>query len=361
LATYVKGEENITRKVIIDEHCAITTHRAVNLTHIDEWAKQRNEAEKVVAERLQFHEEEVAAAVNGSIKKTTLRKYRKTKRAFDALVVAKDVLQALAESLPRWLGKEGKIQLDPHIHAQLQKLIKAARIVAGKRKRMPTTSEWEKAVFENGQPKAIPLRALTAIALTLEHGDGFVRNSQLNVVDTSNCYDAIIDYNAIVLDATPSQTIIDMVKSSGGEVHMPVVKQHVKIYRHPTRFWGTMAWSLDNPRRSEEEAKYIALLKHHYVKNKIAFLMHRPAREFFHYDPKSENTRRMINDIDPTLKDEPLPIGHWGLDHRAHNQWTGKNMVIIGSFWPPQSSLARIVHGRPCCCPFCWGQPKSMA
>jgi len=160
LATYVKGEENITRKVIIDEHCAITTHRAVNLTHIDEWAKQRNEAEKVVAERLQFHEEEVAAAVNGSIKKTTLRKYRKTKRAFDALVVAKDVLQALAESLPRWLGKEGKIQLDPHIHAQLQKLIKAARIVAGKRKRMPTNVRMGKAVFENGQPKAIPTACL---------------------------------------------------------------------------------------------------------------------------------------------------------------------------------------------------------
>ena len=327
LATYATGSgDGVPRRVIIDEKCALTTHREISFEHIDRWARQRDEAELAVARSVQFYLEEAEAIVNfgsqSNKKKEALKKYRKAKRVLDALIAAKAVLQSLAEALPKWLGKEGKISLDANIHEQLQQLIKAAQIVAGKKKRVPTTSEWEKAVFDKGAAKVIPLRALTAIALTLEHGDGFVRDGKLHVVDTSSCYDAVIDYGAIVLDATPSRTVIDLIKSAGGEVHLPVAKQNVRIYRHPTRFWGTTPWNktMKENRRNEEEERYFKLLSHHHGQDSnTAFLLHKNAREFF-----DEEHSGVFN------------VGHWGADHRAHNRWAGKNMVIVGSFWPPK-------------------------
>ena len=327
LATYVNGNgDSVPRRVIMDEKCALTTHREITFEHIDRWARQRDEAELAVARNVEFYREEAEAIVdfNGQSpkKKEALKKYRKAKRVLDALIAAKAVLQSLAEALPKWLGKEGKIQLDATIHEQLQQLIKAALIVAGKKKRVPTTSEWEKAVFDKGAAKVIPLRALTAVALTLEHGDGFVRDGKLHVVDTSSCYDAVIDYGAIVLDATPSRTVIDLIKSAGGEVHLPVAKQNVNIYRHPTRFWGTTPWNdtMAKDRRQQEEERYAKLLSHHHGQDSnTAFLLHKNARAFF--DEKHSGA---------------FDVGHWGADHRAHNRWAGKNMVMVGSFWPPK-------------------------
>jgi len=165
LATYVNGNgDSVPRRVIVDEKCALTTHREITFEHIDRWARQRDEAELAVARNVEFYREEAEAIVdfNGKSprKKEALKKYRKAKRVLDALIAAKAVLQSLAEALPKWLGKEGKIQLDANIHEQLQQLIKAALIVAGKKKQGADNQRMGKGSVRQGRGQDHPVTGI---------------------------------------------------------------------------------------------------------------------------------------------------------------------------------------------------------
>ncbi|PKY11389.1 hypothetical protein B1757_04705, partial [Acidithiobacillus marinus] len=197
-------------------------------------------------------------------------------------------------------------------------------LIESQDKRDISLAAWEKLEFgRGGQLHALPpLRAAFALAESLQYqGCAHVDGGALLVSATNPIIQRVKDGKPTVLmDATPPKVIKEIVSGNGGKIINRIAKQQVNIIRHPQRFWGL--GELD-PRRTTSERveramhRYSALIELHGETN---ILVHNRA-----YDQLPESVQS-----DPR-------VGYWGADHRAHDRWSGKDLVLVGSFFPPES------------------------
>lgn len=303
------GEDKPTRHrlVTVDEHCQMAVPVEVGLTDIDLWARR-------LTDILRFLENEQARAdavteLAGPIPFQSVQESQDARRGeIAAAKAALDLFKVLAGELGRLVGREGRIGIAPALLDATKQLLDADK---------DDVTGWERLEFNrDGSLKLTPLRAAWAIRQTLEHGDGFVKNGRLSVAGVRPIIDRIGKRPIAFFDATPNPVTVAAVLAHDGHVVQALAEQHVRIIRKPTRFWGLKAFNKKATERQRARAilQYQALRRLH---PHAVLLVHKKVQEI----------------IDPDGADELL--GHWGADHRAHDRWAGRDLVIVGSFFPP--------------------------
>ncbi len=291
------GTRSVHRLVLCDEHVGGAQLIDAEMKDIDLWARRAAKAEELARDTL--------AHVPAGHK---LR--QEIQEEIAALQSASTMFPILARELARWVGKSGRIQVDEALLHIINKITEAA----GK----DDTARWERLVFNpDGELAIAPLRAAYAIAQTLKYGDGHVDNGKLCVSATRPIIDRVIKGLPVAFfDATPDPVTTAIVMVNDGVLVDAVARQNVKIVRYPQRFWGLKPFSKGAPGDQKDRAagKYRTIVE-----------MWPESGNLFHMKARLE--------IDPD-KDNPL-IRHWGEGHRAHDDFAGRSLSIVGSFFPP--------------------------
>ena len=306
------GEDKPTRHrlVTVDEHCQMAAPVEVGLIDIDLWARR-------LTDTLRFLENEQARAdavtkQTGPISFQSVQESQDERRGeIAAAKAALDLFKVLAGELGRLVGQEGRIGVAPALLDATKQILDADK---------DDTTGWERLEFNrDGTLKLTPLRAAWAIRQTLEQGDGFVKDGKLHVAGVRPILDRIGKRPIAFFDATPNPVTVAAVRAHKGHIIQALAKQHVKVIRKPGRFWGLTPFGKEakpgQRQRTIRQYKALRALHPHAV-----LLVHKKVRVL----------------IDPDGTDELL--GHWGQDHRAHDRWAGKDLVIIGSFFPPMDT-----------------------
>ncbi|HUW98890.1 MAG TPA: toprim domain-containing protein [Acidiferrobacter sp.] len=299
------------RLVTVDEHVQMSVPVAVGLPDIDLWA-HRTKDTLTILERIQAKVEATDDAVGGQSEIPAIQKAAKErKESIAAAKAALDLFKTLGAEMGRLVGKEGRIIVAPELLKAVQKMLDVDD---------DDVAAWERLEFNrDGTLKLTPLRAAWAIRKTLEYGDGYVKDGVLTVAGVRPILDRIGKRPIVFFDATPGREMVLAVEAHGGRIIDVIATQHVRIIRHPSRFWGLKAFGkkATPEQRGRAIKQYRALRKLH---PKAVLLVHKKVRVL----------------LDPDGEDELL--GHWGADHRAHDRWTGRDLVIIGSFFPPMDT-----------------------
>lgn len=312
---------NLTRGalVIFDEHFEPGKGVHVTLQDIDQWCRRNQEIIKNIINYCEDYDDDAAL--------DALDRYRK----------ADEFFRQLSLSVASWVGKTGSVQTDPSLLDTIHRLLESSK----KRSNDEVeTAAWETLRFNRaGELVENPLRAAHAIAQTLSLGDGYVHAGQIVVAHSLPVMERLAKGEpTVVMDATPDPVIFDVVQAQGGQIVNAIARQNVRIHRYPTRFSGLTQL---NSKRSgvdrveREIIKYTKLVDHHSGSVETAFLFHKKA-----YDALDLSNYRFDHDGDPVAyKSFPhIKLGdfdYWGRGHRAHNRWSGKSLVIVGSFFPP--------------------------
>ncbi len=290
---------------ISDERFAVGKPVQITLQDVDQWAR-RNGAAVAKMEDMESLDAEGMER---------LELFKKSQRFF----------QWLARDLAKWIGQTGSVSIDPDLLDAVGGLLKIAKARSGGNG--VAVAGWEALSFAaDGTLDEAPLRAAFAIAETLEGGDGYVADGALHVSASTAVMERIaMGLPVCVMDATPDPVIVSAVKAHAGRVVHAIARQAVRITRRPSRFWGLKALNIKlvgQVRVDKEVARYRAAIAYHEAEHSadaVAFLMHKRAFDLLYPDPQTA----------------PANCGYWGRDHRAHNNWSGRNLVIFGSFFPP--------------------------
>lgn len=228
---------------------------------------------------------------------------------------AADLFRILAARMAFWAaeGKDGEVRTDVELSQAIEDLMALT-------KKRVSLAAWEVLDFnKQGHLQAAPLRAAYALAESLRHiGGGHIAKGRLIVAAVSPIVERVkIGLPVIFLDATPPRALVEIVQANEGKIHRLIARQNVRILRHPSRFWGLSALDerrTDTARVQRELSRYQAIFAAH---PEAAHLIHKKAADQL---PEREG------------------LGHWGRHHRAHNGWSGKDLAIVGSFFPPESA-----------------------
>lgn len=298
------------RLVCVDEHVQMALPVAVGLPDIDLWARRTQDTLRAL-EIAQAKAEATDDAVGGpsdieAIQKVAAERKERIKAARAAL----DLFQVLAAEMGRLIGQEGRITVASALLDAVQKMLDTDD---------EDVAAWERLEFNrDGTLRLTPLRAAWAIRQTLKYGDGHVKDGKLHISGVRPILDRIGKRPIVFFDATPDQVTVDAVTAHGGQVIDAIAVQHVRIIRKPQRSWGLSPFNhefatLDQ--REREVRRYKALRALH---PEAALLVHKKAHVA----------------IDPDNED--ASIGHWGSHHRAHDEWSEfDEIVMAGSFFPP--------------------------
>ncbi len=295
------------RLVTVDERMQAAMPVTVGLPDIDLWAKRTADTLRALG-AIQHKVEEVNKVTGASNVQAIQEEAADRVQRIEAAKAALALFQILASEMGRLVGQEGRIQVAPGLLDAVQKMLDTDD---------EDVAAWERLEFNrNGSLQMTPLRAAWAIRQTLKYQDGHVKEGKLHISGVRPLVERIGKRPIAFFDATPDSIIADAVRDHDGHIVQALAAQHVKIIRKATRFWGQKA--LGKRATPEQHARacryYQALRKLH--PNEV-LLVSKKARAI----------------LDPDGEDELL--GHWGADHRAHDRWAGRSIVIIGSFFPP--------------------------
>ncbi|MHB8346694.1 MAG: toprim domain-containing protein [Acidiferrobacterales bacterium] len=291
--------DEVHRLVVVDEGIAMAESVSVGMQDLDRWARR-------AADRIKGLRQAILDEPRGPLYDNHIKKLNKQVAALEAAI---PIFPALAVELAKWTGRAGRLTVSTELGGHVQVIISAA----GKAE----TAEWERLEFgRDGSLIEAPLRAAHAIAETLSYGDGHVEDGQIAVSATKPILDRLGKLPVAFFDATPDPVTRAAVRAAEGHEVQAIAKQNVRIIRHPQKFWGLTAWKKgsDANWREREKQKYLALRK---LYPDAAMLVH----------------CKVHDALDPDRRD-PL-MGHWGAQHRAHDAWAGRDLVIVGGFYPP--------------------------
>ena len=303
------GEDKPTRHrlVTVDEHCQMAAPVEVGLADIDLWSRR-------LGDTLRFLESAQAKtdAVDQQVGPTPFESVQKAQDARRAEIAtakaALDLFKVLAGEMGRLVGHEGRISMETALLDATRQILDADQ---------DDVTGWERLEFNrDGTLKLTPLRAAWAIRQTLEYGDGFAKDGKLHVAGVRPILDRVGKRPIGFFDATPDPVVESAVRAHDGHIITALATQHARIIRRPTRFWGLKPFS--------KEATP--------TQRRRAIRQYKAARKL-HPDAVLQVHKTVQVEIDPDGEDELL--GHWGADHRAHDRWAGRDIVILGSFFPP--------------------------
>nr|WP_201728646.1 hypothetical protein [Acidocella sp. C78] len=334
MAMWNRGFDNVERLVIIDESVPLGEQISVSLKNIAAWRDAS--AERV----LQLH----------AIQSPDLTDKEADRIATEiaGMTIAVEMCQALAEYLGGAAGQGGTRPVPDWLRDQMKEIRnKTAGSWQG------GTAPWEKPLWDGLTPKAVPYRAASAILHTLSNGGGYVAEGELHVVALTQVGEWIADGNpAIILDATLPLETRSIIEAVGGHIEEIHVKQRITVKRYPNTLFGRgrseakSSKQQDHENRSKSRITEIAsnIVPDFLKENRAprAIITHKPWREDIEQNQK----------LSDKLTECHAEIGHFGLDDRAHDEWSGRHLAIVGgpilspSGWRTEYSTARLTAIR---------------
>ncbi|EGO96281.1 hypothetical protein [Acidiphilium sp. PM] len=334
MATWNRGFDNLERLVIIDESVPLGEQISVSLKSIAAWRD-------AAAERLpQLH----------AIQSPDLSDKDAAQLAaeIDGMSIAIEMCEALAGYLGDATGKGGTRAVPTWLRDQMKEIRNKTQGAW-----QGGTAPWEKPAWDGLTPKTVPYRAASAILHTLSHGGGFVADGELHVVALTQVGEWIADGNpGILLDATLPLETRSIIEAVGGHIEEIHVKQNITVKRYPNTLFGRGRSEAKSSKQEDHESRSISRIVE--IANNIvddilkenramrAIITHKPWREDIE---QNENyTKKLIS--------YSAEIGHFGLDDRAHDNWSGRHLAIIGgpilspSGWRTEYSTARLTAIR---------------
>ena len=334
MATWNRGFDNLERLVIIDESVPLGEQISVSLKSIAAWRD-------IAAERLpQLH-----AAQSPDLSE---KEADRIAAEIDGMKIAVEMCQALGEYLGGAAGQGGTRAVPDWLRDQMKAIRdKTAGSWQG------GTAPWEKPLWDGLSPKTVPYRAASAILHTLSHGGGYVADGELHVVALTQVGEWIADGNpAILLDATLPLETRSIIEAVGGHIEEIHVKQNITVKRYPNTLFGRgkseakSSKQEDHENRSKSRITEIAsnIFPDFLKENRAprAIITHKPWREDIEQNEK----------LSEKLTKCHAEIGHFGLDDRAHDNWSGRHLAIVGgpilspSGWRTEYSTARLTAIR---------------
>lgn len=237
-----------------------------------------------------------------------------------ALVGALPLFTQMARSLADHTGKSGRLTVDSALAKTIAKIL-AAR--GGK----SDTAGWEALDFgHKGVLRHAPLRAAWAIAESLKYGGGRIENGTIVVAASKPIVGRIGKLPTVFCDATPDPVTMAICKAKGAIVVRAIAQQNILIARYPSQFFGHGAWreEADETWRTTAIAKHSALLDRYPSDGHIWMKRARLA-----IDPETEDPR----------------IQHYGEGHRAHDDFSGKNLNLVGGHFVPEHGWSAAWQG----------------
>ena len=300
LSKYGKSKnESIDSLTFFDEGASLSDTVLVTHQDVDFWASR-------------------ATAILKNLEKKPLRSdlddYRK------ALTDAQPLFVQLADSLSKWVGKSGRMIVDPALSKIIDKLLEA-------RGKKGDTAAWEALDFgSKGVLRHAPLRAAWAISESLKYGGGRVENGAIVVAASKPIVGRVGRLPTVFCDATPDPVTVAICRANGAKKINAIAFQDLSIVRYPTQFFGHGAWRDD----AEPAARAAATAKHK------ALLRLFP-------DHGHVWMKRARLGVDPDLEDSR--IRHWGGGHRAHNDFAEKDLVLVGGHFTPECGWSAAWQG----------------
>jgi hypothetical protein len=311
MGTWFDGEEEIPRFMIWDEGTPMYENIEITTTDLSMWAK-------AVKERLERCEQRHEAALGGDVDDDAQSQMTGVLRAVLPL------FEALGKAIGKKVVKGGRIVVGTELREALNKVLEANKGAS--------VAVWEELQFNgDGSLRGSPLRAAFAIASTLKVDEGRVENGKLHVTGLKPIMDRLGRLPLFIADATPDLVTIAAIQAHEGRIVRAIARQNIRIEIYGQRFWGRKAFGkgADADYRQRETDRYIRLIKMFPGNGDI---VHNTVRDAI--DPPDEHGERLFD-----------LVTHWGLGHRAHDDFAGRGLVICGSFFPPSVSWATAYQG----------------
>lgn len=256
----------------------------------------------------------ILQGINRSARTADLKGYR------EALTAARPLFSQMARSLADLTGKSGRLTVDPVLSGIVDKVLK----VRGKK---GDTAGWEALDFgHKGSLRHAPLRAAWAVAESLKYGGGRVGDGTIVVAASKPIVGRIGKLPTVFCDATPDPITMAICKASGAKIIQAIAEQNIRIVRYPMQFFGHGAWreDADEAWRASAEAKHDALLS-------------------LYPDSGHIWMKRARLAIDPDMEDPR--IQHYGGGHRAHDDFSYKDLCLVGGHFTPEHGWSATWQG----------------
>ena len=307
--------ESRDRLVIVDENATLSMSIAIGMEDIHVWAER---AKEVVQEKTQAmtRRQERAKTVRYQdtlklLDQENAEDLADIQRCQEALVL----FDALAAELSTKLGENRPLALDPKALSVLASLAS------------DTTAPWETLKFERSRLRLAPLKAASAIALTIQQNGGWVEGGKIYITAGVELFKRIRTRagSTLILDATPDPVWVDL---SDTIINLAVRQDHVHITRYPGLAWGPGTAKSGEPDKRNREISLIWRAIKAHPKEEVAALVHKPVYDLL---------------IQRYPEARYWDIGYWGAHHRAHNDWADKKtLLLFGGFYPPAKAMQKI-------------------
>jgi hypothetical protein len=209
-----------------------------------------------------------------------------------------------------------------------------------------TTQDWEQPLFLGEKLHEAPLRlaeALTDGADSLE-----IMGQVLYVPYGRPLQDAIQKTPTILLDATPSMAIRDLVKGVGGTHHKIIAESMADVVVDPSRSFGALPKDATEEARDADAEALAERLRQAKATNPRTFMVatkDRALRVFAklkpEYDAATVTRLESSQEGRAELWEATIQagIGWWGWHDSAHDAWSGWDSLLFGQPALPRSAI----------------------
>ena len=287
------GDAIVPRQVTLDDTSELNDHRYIHGGHIGEWIRAAHYA-------INHDRAKIASGETADGEESRQERFEAT----EALIPHLDSLARLLSENP---GEE-QIRLLPEDWKEFSRLALSSKL------RWMDGISAEAVYRDREGTLEIPLRGLKSLGEALERGTAWVRKSVLHFASPTKAFKAIQD-GALVLDATPSLAVRQIVKALGGDVTEIRVQQPSLVVRQvASGSHGKTACLPDSPSFEREKSRFLSVVagavEKHGAEN-IAVLSHKSFVEAV--------SGEIPADVD---------VGWWGCHNRGLNDWETKTHIV---------------------------------
>lgn len=294
LGTHRRGAAAIPRKVILDDTCDLSDHRTIHGGHVSEWIRAAHCAIRIDRQKIAS-----GSPVDGENSR------QERIKATEALIPH---LAALARLLSQNPGEE-QIRLVPESWEGFIHCVQSSKLGWMDGLAAELVYRDREGILE------IPLRTLKALGEALGRGTAWVCKSVLHFAVPTKAFKAIQN-GALVLDATPSMALRQIIEAGEGKITEIRVQQPSLVVRQVVSgSHGKTSCLPDSPSFERERDRLLGEVEKavatHGASN-VALLTH----------------KSFVEAISATIP-AGVSAGWWGLHGRGHNDWEHKKHLII--------------------------------
>nr|EDZ37934.1 MAG: DNA primase [Leptospirillum sp. Group II '5-way CG'] len=305
LPFWKSGDVTFSRRITLDDTAELNDHRRIHGGHVSEWIRAANHAIRHDQAKIAFGETDDG---------TESRKERI--EATEALIPHLEVLAHLLSENP---GEE-QIRLAPEDWKDFSRLAQSSKI------RWMDGISAEAIYRDREGTLEIPLRTLKSLGEALDRGTAWVRKSVLHFASPTKAFKAIQN-RALVLDATPSLAVRQIVEALGGNVTEIRVQQPSLVVRQvASGSHGKTACLPDSPSFEREKSRFLSVVNNaveKYGAENIAVLSH----------------KSFVGAVSEEIPGG-VEVGWWGCHNRGLNDWETKTHIVVWGIQQLSPSVA---------------------